>query len=154
MPPTPKNVHTAKNFDTARRAREQETRDERALVLGGETFYAKATVRPEVLARWNDITEDMPMDDILSITDETIIALLENVDDTPTRYRAVRQNEEDPIGFQDLLELAKWLVEVQTGRPIESPSDSSGSPGTTKNGTGSTDDSSSPATQPEPVAST
>ncbi len=145
---------TPHDFDGPRREREQKTRDERACIIGGETFYAKATVRPEVLARWNDIGDDTPMDEILKITDETIIALLENVDDTPERYRAMRANEDDPVGFQDILELAKWLVEVQTGRPIEPPSDSSTSPGTTENGTGSTEPSSLPETQPEPAAST
>lgn len=136
-----------KNFDDARRKREQQTREEREFVLGGETFYAKMAVRPEVLARWNDISEDMDLKQVLTITDEVILALLESVDNTFERYTAVRANEEDPIPLSDLLEVAQWLVEVQTGRPIEPPSVSGGSaPSELPTGTPSTDDSPSPDT--------
>ena len=134
-----------KNFDDARRAREQETRADREFVLGGQTFFAKMAVRPEVLTRWNDISEEMELSEVLGITDEVILDLLENVDDTPGRYKAVRDNEEDPIPLSDLLEVAQWLVEVQTGRPIEAPSVSGGSPPSLPpTGTDSTDASSSP----------
>lgn len=148
MAPTPRD------FDGDRRKREQQTRDERAMILGGQTFYAKASVRPEILTAFTDIDDDTPMDEVLRITDETILALLEPVDHTAERYAAVRENEEDVVTLGDLIEVAKWLVEVQTGRPIESPSVSGTSPATGTNGTDSTEPSSSPATPPEPVAST
>jgi hypothetical protein len=148
MPPAPRD------FDGDRRKREQQSRDERAMILGGETFYAKASVKPEVLTQFSDINDDTPMKEVLRITDDTILALLENVDHTEERYRAVRASEDDIVTLADLLEVAKWLVEVQTGRPTELPSASSGSPETTTNGTDSTATSSPTATPKEPAAST
>jgi hypothetical protein len=140
-----------KNFDTDRKSREIPA-EERAFTLGGESFIARSTVRPEALTKWDAIAEDMSVTDILTATDETILALIEDTDNGHERYRALRQREEDPLGVNDLVEVGKWLVEVQTGRPIEPPSDSTDSPPSP--GTNSTEESSSPETPKEPVAST
>jgi hypothetical protein len=148
MPPTPRD------FDGPRRKREQQSRDERAMILGGETFYAKASVRPEVLTQFSDINDETPMKEVLRITDDTILALLESVDHTEERYRKIRESEDDVVNLEDLLEVAKWLVEVQTGRPTELPSASSGSPETPPSGTASTATSSPTDTPPEPQPST
>jgi hypothetical protein len=140
-----------KNFDTERKEREI-PEEERTFTLGGETFIGKSVVRPEALTKWDGITQEMEVTEILTATDETILALIENRDDAHARYTALRQREDDPIGVNDLVEVGKWLVEVQTGRPTEQPSGSTASPPTP--GTTLTAVSSLPETPKEPVAST
>jgi hypothetical protein len=142
-----------KDFDDARRVREQETRDERAFTLGGETFYARMTVRPEAYMRWDSLdVEAATPTEILAVADETIVAMIENVDRASERYYAVRASEDDPVGMKDLTDLIQWLVEVQTGRPTEQPPVSSGSP--ESDGPTSTDGSSLPETPEESLPST
>ena len=140
-----------KNFDSDRKSREIPV-EERTFVLGGETFIGRSTVRPEALTQWDGIDADMGVTDILEATDATILALIENTDDGHARYLALRKRDDDPIGVNDLVEVGKWLVEVQTGRPTEQPSVSTDSQPTS--GTPSTEESSSPETPTEPVAST
>lgn len=140
-----------KNFDTEREERKL-SEEERTFVLGGETFVAKASVRPEALSQWDGITQEMSVSQILEATDATVLALIENRDDAHNRYTAIRARDEDPIAVDDLVEVGKWLVEVQTGRPTEPQSGSTASPPTP--GTTSTVESSSPETPKEPVAST
>lgn len=115
-----------KNFDTARAARRQST-DDRTFTFAGEQFVAVPAVRPEELMGYESITEDTSASETLQIVDELILVMVE---DDPTaaditdpryrsheRYRAIRERRQDPISVQDLLELAEWIVQTQTGRP-------------------------------------
>jgi hypothetical protein len=138
-----------KNFDTERKAREIPV-EERTFVLGGETFIGRSSVRPEALTKWDGITEDMSVGDVLQATDDTILALIEDTDDAHARYLALRQKEEDPLTVPDLVAVGTWLVEVQTGRPTEPPTGSTDSPSTP--GTTSTVEHSSLDTPEEQAA--
>jgi hypothetical protein len=145
-----------KNFDEARAQRAEQSRDERQFTLGGESFHAKATVRPEVLTAFDGITEQTPLPETLAIADDTVLAMIEDDPDENgvgghERYRRLRARDEDPVGAADLLDLCEWLVGVATGRPTSPPSASSNGPGGT--GTSSTAASSSPV-EPAPTPST
>jgi hypothetical protein len=132
-----------KDFDVERQERSAAGRDDRAFVLGGETFHALAEVAPEALTRFEsmDSNPDIPLSETLAVIDDTILSLIEDApEDGHARYRKVRAETPD-LGVATLLDLAKWLVEVQTGRPTEPQPPSTDSPAET--GTESTDTSSS-----------
>lgn len=143
-----------KNFDDHRKKKDEATRAQREFQLGGETFTARARVRPEAFMEWDSMDmANTPASEILVMADKTILDLIEKKDDAHARYRALREREEDPLNLEDLTDLIQWLVEVQSGgRPTEPSPDSSSSPEET--GTRSTEDSSSTATPAEPVLST
>jgi hypothetical protein len=134
-----------KNFDVEREQRAATDREDRAFVLGGQTFHALAEVNPDVLTRFEQIDDkkDTPLSETLATVDSTILELIENEtdDNAHDRYRHVRETTPD-LGIPTLLELAQWLVGVQAGRPTEPSQPSSPSPGPTT-GTSSTGDSSS-----------
>lgn len=132
-----------KNFDTERKARSIPV-EERTFTLGGDTFIARDSVRPEALTKWDGIDGNMEIGDVLEATDATIIALIEDTDNGHERYLALRAREDDPLTVPDLVAVGTWLVEVQTGRPTESPTGSTDSPSTP--GTKSTVEPSSPDT--------
>jgi hypothetical protein len=138
-----------KDFDTDRKARSIPVED-RTFILGGETFIGRESVRPEALTKWDGITDEMAVGEVLQATDDTILALIEDTDDGHARYLALRQREDDPISVPDLVEVGTWLVEVQTGRPTEPPTASTDSPSTP--GTTSTGEHSSPDTPEEQAA--
>jgi hypothetical protein len=132
-----------KNFDEKRHLRRSLTVDDRSFTLGGEIFVAKASMRPEALTDYDRIDETTSLTETLQIVDGVILKFLEkNPDNAPARYRKIRENEDDPVTVEDLLDLVQWLVEVQTGRPTGRPDDFS--PGPSETGTTSTENSSSP----------
>jgi len=143
-----------KDFDDHRRKKAEATRKEREFILGGEPFTARATVRPEAFAAWDSLNmEEATPTEILKTADDTILQMIEKKDGAHDRYRAVRErDDDDAIGLEDLTDLIQWLVEVQSGRPTEPPSDSGPSPSET--GTSSTADSSSPEPEEEQGVST
>ncbi len=120
-----------KNFDIGRKARAK-TEEDRTFILGGETFVAKDGVHPSALAAYDRITEAAGVMETLSTVDDLILAMVEDRDNAHARYRVVRDNTEDVVSVEDLLELVKWLVELQTGRPTGQPGDSSLGPQSTE----------------------
>jgi hypothetical protein len=130
-----------RNFDEKRAARAAQDRD---FTIGGESFRVRASVRPEALAAYDDLDPAAPVREVLKIVDELLLAMIEDTEDGHARYRALRERDEDAVSVEDLQELAKWVIEVQTGRPTESPG---GLPaGPVRTGTISTGVSSSPDT--------
>lgn len=119
-----------KNFDTSRKARKR-THEERTFVLGGEEFVAKASLHPSAMAGYDSIDEDTKVNDVLDIVDELILESIEDTDNAHARYRVVRENRDDPVTVEDLTDLTKWLVEIQTGRPTGPPSVSEPTPPST-----------------------
>lgn len=132
-----------KDFDKERKAR-QWPAAERTFLLGGETFVAKTGIHPSQFAGYDNIETAEGVKETLAIVDDLILAMIEPDDDSHGRYLQIRANMDDPITVEDLLELVKWLVEIQTGRPTGPPSASA--PGQASTGTVSTAASSSLAT--------
>lgn len=113
-----------KNFDIGRQAR-LKTEDERSFVLGGETFVAKQAIHPSALAAYDAISQADGVAATLDTVDDLVLTMIEDTDNAAGRYRAVRDNTADVITIEDLLDLVRWLVELQTGRPTGQPGDSS-----------------------------
>jgi hypothetical protein len=130
-----------KDFDQEKVAREEATRGEREFTLGGQTFYAKASVRPEVMLDFEGIATETPPAQVLAVADKLVIDMIEGDDDAEARYRELRTT--DAVDMTTLLELCQWLIETVTNRPTEQPSGSSALPETPTAGTASTEDSSS-----------
>lgn len=129
------------DFDEERLVKYQE---DRKFKLGGEEFTHRPTVRPELMAEWEDITNETTAKEALVLTDRLILAWLDT-DADPTavkRFKALRERETDPIGGGDLSKLVTWLYRQSTRRPTTTPEPSSagsGSTGTTVTGISSTE---------------
>lgn len=129
-----------KNFDEERAHRASQDRD---FKIGGEVFRARSSVKPELLAPYESLDGTDSAMKALEVIDELLLAMIEPVDDAHARYRAIRERVEDAVSIEDLQELVKWLMEVQTARPTGQPVDSStgrGATGTTSTGTSSSQD--------------
>lgn len=118
-----------KDFDEARTAARDA--EERSFKLGGETFTIRPAVRPETLVAASRVRQDSEIADDVAAFDEMLEGFLEPGD--RDRYRELRLRETDPVTFADLMAVAQWAVEVNTGRPTEQPSPST--PGLKPTGT-------------------
>lgn len=122
----------AKDFDTARRERQQSiTEDDRTFTLGGHRFVALREVHPSALVGYDSITTESSLEETLEIVDDTILNMIEDRDGSHGRYVEIRASRDDIITVEDLLEVVKWLMESQTGRPTGPPSVSEPTPPST-----------------------
>lgn len=127
-----------KDFDEARRERLQRDRSFR---IAGREFVYRPAVPPEALFGWFDMSADTPEAEAIATIDATIVEFLEP--EYREAWREARDPDaENPITRDDMLELARWLLSEQAGRPTGQQSGSSTGPGL--RGTSSTDGSSSP----------
>jgi len=119
-----------KNFDEERQHRAER---DRSFTIGGETFTYRASVAPEKMAAWNEaVTGEVSLGERkwLELYDETILGMLEPGQEE--KWASVRNPDLDvPINLRDLTDLMEWLLAEQSGRPTESPSDSSETAGET-----------------------
>ena len=126
-----------KDFDEARATRPTLDEDARSFKLAGETFTIRPFVRADTLAAAGRVSDKSSIADDVDAFDELIVGFLEDADHE--RYLALRRRETDPVTFNDLMELAAWMVETSSGRPTRQPSPSTAGPG--KTGDGSTGES-------------
>lgn len=132
------------NFDGQQRERQEQRERElgdRSFTLRGESFTFLANVRFDVLKRVSSLSGDNAGEHIITVLEEAVIDLIEDVDDGHARFRAVCSQNEFPVTFTDLNEIATWLIEKQVNRPTQAPSSSTD--GRSKTGNGLTDSSSS-----------
>jgi len=116
-----------KDFD---QERDKRTEKERQFKIGGDVFTFKPAVPPEALFDWFDMGAGTSERDAIAIIDQLIVSFLESGQEE--RWAAVRSADaKNPITNLDLLELVRWLIAEQTGRPTQPPSDSSDGPETT-----------------------
>lgn len=132
-----------KNFDEERRGRLEA---DRSFILGGETFTYKASVAPETVLRWSQLTggeiPDLTEVEAIAIYDETVLVFLEEGQNE--KWAKVRDPEHEfPLSIGDLRKLIRHLFEVTSDRPTGRPSGSSTGSGTAETETPSTDASSS-----------
>jgi hypothetical protein len=109
------------DLDEQRRERPSEVR----IMLGGETFRARTTVRPEATLPWDDFYEgeDTSMRRQIEVADQVIMEFL--ISDDHDKWRALRAREEDPIGTADIIRFVRALQEAAADRPTEPSGDSS-----------------------------
>jgi hypothetical protein len=114
-----------KDFDEVRAQRAAE---DRSFQLGGETFAYRVNVRPETLLAFEVIDETDDSEEKLALLDRAILSLIEPDGDAPERWRQLREREEDAVSLRDLRDVAGWLVEQASGRPLAPPSPSTPGP--------------------------
>jgi hypothetical protein len=116
-----------KDFDTARHERRAELEAElgdRAFVLGGETFNFRAVTSYAVLSELSSEGREVTSREFIGIIEQTLAKMLEPGQEE--RLFTVLHSEEDPLTFQDLLDLVSWITEQQTERPTQASSPSMG----------------------------
>jgi hypothetical protein len=91
--------------------------------IGGETFHMK-TVRPEVLASWEDAPIPENSADALKVLDERLLIFLDNGNGQHERWKALREREDNALSMGQLRAVLEWMVEVQSTLPTEPPSPS------------------------------
>jgi len=89
----------------------------------GEKFRLR-TVKPEVLAAWED--EKIPENsaEALRLLDQRILIFLDNGDGSHERWKALREREENTLSMGQLQAILEWGVEVQSALPTAQPSPS------------------------------
>ena len=113
-----------KNFDEEL-WEERESDEARAFVIRGETFYRKKAIRLETLFQAETIdTDESDGGDqaAAEILDRQILRFIEDRDGAHDRYRALREREDDGLGYRHIQDLKRWLIEEETGLPTTAPS--------------------------------
>lgn len=113
--------------------------EDRQFKLGDGVFTRLAHPPYQATKAMVEITENTAGLKVFSVVEDAVLAMIEPAD--RDRFRQVVGDADDPISWEDLLEVAFWLVsEASGGRPTtRSQSSTDTSSGT---GTGSTEDSS------------
>ena len=98
-----------------------DTTEDMAFEVCGEQFQMQ-TVRPEVLALWED--EETPETAVkaLELVDERVLAFLDNGNGQHDRWKALRERETNSPSMGQLRGILEWMIEVQTARPTMPPS--------------------------------
>ncbi|MDH4038932.1 MAG: hypothetical protein OEV86_15775 [Candidatus Krumholzibacteria bacterium] len=106
--------------------------EDRQFQLGDGVFTRLSHPPYQATKAMVEITENTDGLRVFSIVENAVLAMLEPQD--RDRFRQVVANENDPISWEDLLEVAFWLVgEASGGRPTtrsQSSTDMSSEPGT------------------------
>ena len=130
-----------KDFDAERRKRHAEREQslgDRSFTFGGFTMAYRANPPYTVTAAVAALTETSDGTAVFKVLEDAVIGLLDN--DSRDLFRQACGNENDPVTFDDLIELSNWLIERQSDRPPTPPVSSPGLSAT--NGTTSTANSS------------
>jgi hypothetical protein len=107
-----------KDLDVDRLARHKEREammGDRQFKFGGEVFTYRANVQYDVLRDVAAMTADTDGSEVIDTLEKTVLALLEAPSHKP--FLKVCRRAEDPITFQDLNDLATWLIQEQVGSP-------------------------------------
>jgi hypothetical protein len=134
-----------KDFDVERRRRIAAPRQ---FKIQGETFTRVAGCRPETMLAWSELVgeDGAPADGphAIALIDRLFHDLI--VPEDRDRWARVRADDSDAaLTIEDLRDVLQWIVAGVLGRPLEGPSSFSDSSVETTSATGSTGDSSSPA---------
>ena len=107
-----------KDLDVDRLARHKEREaamGDRQFKFGGEVFTFRANVQYDVLRDVAAMTADTDGSEVIDTLEKTVLSLLEATSHKP--FLKVCHRVEDPITFQDLNDLATWLIQEQVAAP-------------------------------------
>lgn len=140
------------DFDQERAERHAEREKEfgeRPFKFGGQEFYVRANVGYLGIKRVAALSDDTSGGETFEVIEGSVISMIDPRDDAHARFRKVISSDEDPITFEDLVQLQNWLIGEQTNRPPTQEPSSASTPG--KTGADSTEGSS---TEQEPASTT
>jgi hypothetical protein len=129
------------DFDAARKKRHEEREQalgDRSFRFGGQQLKFRANAPYTVTQSVAALTEATDGSAVFDVLERAVLDLIEP--GSRDAFLAAVRDEEFPVTFQDLLELANWLIEQQAERPPTQPDSSASTSETT--GTTSTENSS------------
>lgn len=141
-----------KDFDTARAERHQERQDEfgdKPFKFGGEIFHVRANVGYLAIKRVAALSDSSTGSETFEVIEDSVMSMIDPRDEAIERFLRVTRSLDDPITFDDLVELQNWLIQEQTSRPPSQQKRSSSTP--ERSGTPSKETSS---TEPEEASLT
>jgi hypothetical protein len=130
-----------RDFDETRKRRHDENEDaweDREFALGGRKLRYLANPPYQATKAIVEIVESDPGLRVFSIVEQAVLSMLES--SSRQDFLEVVSSDVDPITWDDLIEVANWLISETTGRPTGRSQSSTGSSSGT--GTVSTETSS------------
>lgn len=121
------------DFDAGRKKRHQEREaefGEKPFKFAGEIFYVRANTGYEAIKRVAALSESSSGEETFEAIERSVFSMIDPRDDAIERFRRVVANDDDPVTFEDLVELQNWLIQEQTGRPPTQEQSSSPTPPT------------------------
>lgn len=125
----------SKPFKFGYKPREKDD-DGNDLPLVAEEFYVRANVGYQGIKRVAALSEASSGDETFSAIEYSVFSMIDPGDNALGRFKQVIDNPDDPVTFDDLVELQTWLLTEQTSLPPTEPQPSASTP--TPNGSSST----------------
>jgi len=122
------------DFDAERAKRHAEKEQEfgeKPFKFGGETFYVRANVGYLGIKRVAALSEASSGSEAFDAVEYSVISLIDPREDAHARIRRILASDEDPVTFDDLIDLQNWLLGEQTGRPPTQQEPSASTPSST-----------------------
>lgn len=82
-----------------------------------ELFYVRANVGYLGIKRVASLSEESSGGETFEAIEASVISMIDPRDNALERLLAVTNNNDDPVTFDDLVELQNWLIEASSGRP-------------------------------------
>lgn len=105
-----------------------------------EVFFVRANVGYQGIKRVAALSASSSGEETFDAIETSVFSMIDPRDNALERFKGVTSNLEDPVTFDDLVELQGWLLEEQTNLPPTEPQPSAASSPTS--GPSSTDPSS------------
>lgn len=119
------------DFDVERRKRHAEKEQafgEKPFKFGGEVFYVRANAGYTQIKRVAALTSASSGDETFGAIEASVFSMIDPRDDALERFRKVVESVDDPITFEDLVDLQGWLITEQTSLPPTKQQPSSSTP--------------------------
>lgn len=113
------------DFDKKRHERHQQRETElgdRSFTFGGHTMRYRANAPYTVTKAVAAITENTDGTEVFATLENAVLSLLDK--HSRDLFQQACANEDDPVTFEDLVELSNWLIERQVQRPPTPPASS------------------------------
>ena len=87
--------------------------------INGEpaVFYVRANVGYLGIKRVAALSDASTGGETFEAIEQSVFSMIDPRDGAVERFRAVVTNNEDPVTFEDLIELQNWLLQEQTALP-------------------------------------
>lgn len=122
------------DFDAERRKRHEERAQEfgeKPFQFCGQVFYVRANVGYVAIKRVAALSEESSGGETFDAIEASVLSMIDPRDNAFERFRGVTSDLDDPVTFDDLVELQNWLIAEQTSRPPTPEPPSASGPTTT-----------------------
>lgn len=123
------------DFNKGRDKRHEERKEEfgsKPFIFGridGEPaeFYVRANVGYLGIKRVAALSEESSGGETFEAIEASVFSMIDTADGALERFKAVIENNDDPVTFDDLVELQNWLLQEQSSLPPTEPEPSASS---------------------------